>query len=127
MSGADEMDAMVAKLKAFGVDCQARAPAVAQQLKEFCAQSIAKQQSPDGDAWPASKDGRTVLANAANAIAATAAGAVAILRLTGPEVFHHYGAGAPRRGLIPSAGLPKELGNAIRLGFVEVWRKRMAP
>ena len=126
MSGEDEMNGFITRLEQFGVEVQSRAPVVANQLKEFCAQAIAKQQSPDGDAWPPSKDGRRVLVNAAKAIAASAAGAVALLRLTGPEVFHHFGAGAPRRGLIPSAGMPKELGNAIRLGFVEVWRKRMS-
>jgi len=44
--------------------------------------------------------------------------------LRGAEVFHHFGVrGAPPRPIIPRGSMPKNIGDAVRLGFVAVWKK----
>lgn len=78
--------------------------------------------TPDGQAWPAKKDGGAPLVHAADAIKTEAVGTVVRTTLTGPTVFHHFGAGSPRRQVIPDpgsipAGVERALKTAADLAF----------
>jgi len=89
-------------------------------------ENIAAGRAPDGNAWPATKDGSKPLANAARAVSSSASGSVLLVTLRGPEVWHNFGtARTPKRQLFPSTGLPMSLAVAIRKGVVEVYDREM--
>jgi hypothetical protein len=112
-------------IRGFAMRCRSLAGAgpemarrTAEIMREETVASIAKQQSVDGVKWAPRKDGGIPLANSPDALSAHSEGNVAVLTLTGVEVFHHYGAGRnPRRAILPSKGVDK-LGIAIRRGIV---------
>ncbi|WP_437623383.1 hypothetical protein [Sorangium sp. So ce1151] len=97
------------------------APIAARKVHEQLQRTANAGQTPDGTPWALrKKDGGRAMVNAAKAIAVRAIGTVILITLTGPEVFHHFGAqGKEPRRVIPQGSLPAKLGNAIRLGFVE--------
>ena len=71
--------------------------------------------TPDGKPWPPKKDGGQPLVHAADAITTEAVGTVVRARLTGPTVFHHYGAGVPKRQVLPDSGsIPPGVEAALR-------------
>lgn len=87
-------------------------------------------QAPDGAAWAPKKTGGRAMVNAAAALSMSVVGKVILVKLTGPEVFHHFGVGGKgrvARRILPTGGLPDRLGNAIRKGqvaFCEAWMGR---
>lgn len=101
------------------------APEAARTVEAELKASAAAGTSPDGQAWaPRKRDGGRAMAGAASHVTCNAVGTSLVIRLEGPDVFHHFGAGEkPRRPVIPQGTIPDKLGNAIRLGFVEPFRK----
>ncbi|WP_438041441.1 hypothetical protein [Sorangium sp. So ce128] len=126
-SGGDyaALERMISAAQEFARLPELAAPLAAQKVGEELHRTASAGQAPDGTPWAVRKvDGGRALKNAAKAIAVKAIGTVILITLTGPEVFHHFGAGGkPVRRVIPLGRLPEKLGNAIRLGFVPPWRQ----
>lgn len=120
----DQMIASLRSLKEFPKDA---APEVAAAALATIQKELAAGNDPQtGTPWVQKKDGGRALVNAAKAISVTTVGSVIVLTATGPEVFHHFGAqGKPRRPILPYAGMPFKLGDAIRKGLVPPFRKAM--
>lgn len=123
-SGFAQLDAMIASLRSMKTLARDAAPELAKRVKAALDANIDAGKSPTGETWAPKKDGGRPLVNASKAVTVTALGTVILIRLSGVEVFHHYGAGVPRRTIIPYGSMPFLLGNAIRLGFVEPFRKK---
>ena len=108
MSGFAELDAMIAQLRSLDgpVVEQAIARGAAPLLDKAVKATARAGQAPDGKPWPTKKDGGAALEHAADHITTTASGAMVRMTLTGPTVFHHFGAtrGGVRRQVIPDAG-----------------------
>jgi hypothetical protein len=128
-SGGDfaALDRMIQACRELAILPQVAAPIVAQKVAEELRRTASAGLTPNGKPWaPRKVDGGRAMKDAAKAIAVKAIGTVVLITLTGPEVFHHFGAGGkPVRQVIPRGGFPAKLGNAIRLGFVEPFRKRV--
>jgi hypothetical protein len=74
--------------------------------------------SPDGTAWPArKKDGAPALQHVADQISTRAVGQIVVTTLTGPAVFSNYGAGMPRRQVIPDSGV--SIPDSVRVAAVK--------
>jgi hypothetical protein len=119
------LDKMIATARSMATLAQDAAPLAARHVESSLRATAAAGQAPDGTAWPDKKDGGRALKNAAAAITVQAIGTVILIVLRGHHVYHHFGAGVPRRPIIPQGSMPKRLGNAVRLGFVQPWRKRV--
>lgn len=121
------IDRMIQACRALARLPELAAPIVARNVEAELRASASAGRAPDGTAWaPRKRDGGKPLANAANAISVKALGTVVLIVLTGHHVFHHFGAGGkPARRIIPQGSIPPKLGNAIRLGFVEPFRKNV--
>ncbi|WP_437606259.1 hypothetical protein WMF20_35405 [Sorangium sp. So ce834] len=129
MSGGDfaALERMISSCQALARLPEDAAPIAARKVAEELDRTASAGQAPDGTPWADKKSGGRAMVNAAKAIAVKAFGTVILITLTGPEVFHHFGAGGkPRRQVIPQGSLPAKLGNAIRLGFVEPFRKAVS-
>lgn len=118
------LDPIFAELNEMAQPAQYLPPA-AQEVKKHLDKTIAAGTSPSGKKWEARKsDGGKPLQNAGAAVDVRVAGETIIVELTGPEVFHHYGAGgAPVREIIPKE-VDESLGNAIRRGVVKPFKER---
>lgn len=107
MSFAD-LDAMIATLRGLdGPDVErAIAARTAPLLDAAVKRTAAAGQDPDGKPWAPTKDGGAPLAHAADHITTAASGSIVRMTLTGPDVYHHFGAtrGGIRRQVIPDAG-----------------------
>ena len=112
------LDEMIASARKLGSDDFARqvaaeaAPAVDAAIKRTAAAG----QAPDGTAWPVrKKDGQPALQNVTSQITTEARGAVIRTTLTGPAVFSNFGAGIPKRQVIPDSGvaIPDGVNEAI--------------
>lgn len=103
-----ELDRMIAILRGLGGAevAQAVARRAAPLLDEAVKRTASAGQDPEGHPWPARKDGGRALERAADHITTRAAGNLVRMTLTGPDVFHHFGAtrGQVRRQIIPDAG-----------------------
>jgi hypothetical protein len=121
------LDSMIESVRAAGRLIEDAAPEVAKAVEAQLRSTAAAGQSPNGTPWaPKKKGGGRALVNAAGAISVAAIGSVILVKLVGKTVFHHFGAqGKPRRQVIPVGTMPKQLGNAVRLGFVPVWRDKV--
>jgi hypothetical protein len=100
------------------------APLVEQAVKATAAAGT----TPDGEAWaPRKRDGGRALANAASAVSAAAVGASVRVTLTGVEVFHHLGAGVPKRKILPDggAGVPPKIAEGCLVAARRVWARLM--
>lgn len=83
--------------------------------------TIRSQQSLDGTPWAPTKAGTPALVNAMQHIVVRAVNTVILIQMRGHEVFHQFGfRGTPARPILPVRGMPKKLGNAIRLGIVDM-------
>lgn len=83
-------------------------------------------QAPDGTTWPArKKDGQPALQHVADQITTEAAGEVIRTTLDGPAVFSHFGAGIPRRQVIPDSAvaIPESVNRAVTLGAERVFER----
>ena len=127
-AGFRALDDMIARLRAVPQMADAAAPELAEAVKGEIDAQIAAGVDPQGKAWTPTREGNRPLVNAAKAVTSKALGTVILITLGSPEVFHHFGAqGKPVRQVIPQeGGLPMKLGNAIRLGIVNVWNRTVA-
>jgi hypothetical protein len=125
MDGELALERMIAKVRAAGQLGTDGLPDAAAEVQTELRASAAAGQSPDGKAWaPRKADGGRAMAGAAGKITVAAIGRAIWIRLTGPEVNHHFGVrGAEPRNVIPAGGLPAKLGNAVRLGFAAAWER----
>jgi Phage virion morphogenesis family len=123
--GFTALDAIIRRVRSMGELASVAAPEVARELKASLDEQIAAGRAPDGTAWaPRKEDGGRALQNAAKAVKVRAEGRSILVILSGPEVFHHFGAGAaPVRQIIPSGAVPLKLGEAIRRGLVTGYRR----
>lgn len=115
MSGLEILDELAdafRKLETFPQDAaKIAAPLVDAALKETARAGT----DPLGNPWPPKKDGGAPLKNAADHITTKAVGTVVQATLQGVEVFHHYGAGVPRRQILPDPGtIPPRVEKALR-------------
>jgi hypothetical protein len=120
-AGFATLDEWIAQLRAAA--SPAAPAAIAQQLvpvvRAEIDQAIREQRSVDGTPWPPTKDGHAALQNAMKAVTVSAIRSTILIRLSGPEVFHHFGTHrVPARPILPRGGMPDRLGNAIRRGVV---------
>lgn len=113
------LDEWIQDLRDAGEGINAAAPEVAKACKSADAQ-LSQGRGIGGDEWAPCKDGSAPLTNAAAALTVDAVGNVVVFRIGEPYVFHHFGAGrVPRRPILPTAGLPDNLGHAIRQGLIQ--------
>ena len=121
-AGLEALDDWVERLLSLPEMVGAAAPVIGDALLGMIQATAAAGTSPDGQAWaPRKKDGGRAMAGAASALSVVVVDNVILIKLTGPEVFHHFGAGRkPARHVIPTGGMPDRLGNAIRKGLVDM-------
>lgn len=119
------LDRMIASLRSMATLAKDAAPIAARHVEGQLRSTAGGGQDPDGKPWPKTQDGGRALKNAAGAISARAIGTVILILLKGHHIFHHFGVGIPRRQIIPQGSVPKRLGDAIRLGFVQPWKERV--
>lgn len=92
------------------------APVGAKKLLEILQGNIAAQRGPDGEPWPAGKDGQAVLTGAGKALDVHAEGTVILARVSGPEALHHMGRarGHIVRQMIPTKKAPQAMVDAVK-------------
>jgi hypothetical protein len=102
---------------------QAGAPLVADVVQRTASAGVA----PEGQAWPAKRDGGRALPRAASAITAAARGAAIVVTLTGAYVYHHYAKGKDRRRVLPDsgAGVPAAIAAAVREALRRTFERTM--
>lgn len=127
LSGLDTMQTWIDNLRSINSLVDAAAEELAPVVKQQLVDNYTKGQSPYGDPWPATIDGHQPLKNAASNVRVSAIGNTIVVSIDGRYVFHNYGAGSPKRTLLPEGGLPARMGDAIRMGLVsmgEEWLTR---
>jgi len=126
-AGFAALDDMIRKVRSFPGLAKEAAPEVGKAALALVQSEVAAGRSPQtGVEWVQKKDGGRPLKNAAAAISVATTGTSIVLVASGPEVFHHFGAqGKPRRNILPTGSMPFKLGNAIRFGFVQPFKKKM--
>lgn len=80
------------------------AEAAAPELEKAARANAAAGRDPDGNPWPAKKDGTRPLEHAGEHISGSSAGATATLTLEGADVYHQNakpGGRLPKRRVIP--------------------------
>lgn len=85
-------------------------------------------QAPDGTPWPPrKKDGARALEHVADQIETKAYGPIVRTTLSGPAVFSHFGAGIPRRQVIPDSAveIPDKVQKALEEGAEIAFQKAM--
>jgi hypothetical protein len=115
--GLAQLDAMIARCKALGAPdigarvARAAAPGVAAAIQATAGAG----KTPLGQPWKAKKGGGRALEKVAGKIKARAEGPIVVVTLTGPDVFHHLGAGhSPRRQVLPDgASVPPGVSEAV--------------
>jgi len=123
MTGDAALDQMIANLRGLPQAMRAElVPALERELVAGVRAAVGSQRSPDGQAWPATKDGRTPLRNAGAAIVSGHHGLTIALTLDTPEAYHHYGtAQVPQRRILPMGGsIPQTIAAAFRAGVIRV-------
>jgi hypothetical protein len=119
--GLESLDELIQRLRTFGGALPQIAQSLVPVLEDEAAAAIAAQRGMGGEKWPATKDGKPALQNALGALQIEARGTVVLLTLSGHHVWHQYGTfRTPKRPILPSAGLNKRIGNAIRFGVANV-------
>lgn len=116
MSGLTEFDRMIETIRDLPGLGRRAAPDVAEVIELALERTIAAGTTPAGEPWQPTRDGRTPLTGAAKALGVASVGSTIYVRLTGPEARHHLGtaAGGIERQVIPRAGLPPAMAEAVR-------------
>lgn len=130
MSGAEDMDRMIERVRKLG-QLRARTAELARaKLEAVVRATAAAGTTPDGERWKPTKEGGRALANAAAALSVRVVGSVLQVVLTGHHVFHSRGAGRtlPQRKIIPANGdpIPDRYLDAVRAAAVEAFRQAVA-
>lgn len=116
MSGFDELDAMIAKIRRVPQIAKRAAPDVAEAMRKAILETVAAGTDADGKPWaPRKEDGGRPLENAASSVRVAAIGTRILARVTGPEARHHLGRarGGTMRGVIPTRLTPR-IADAVR-------------
>lgn len=109
------LEELIAAFRRLEVLPQEAAKLAAPLVEEALRATAAAGTDPGGVAWKPKKDGSRPLVNAASHITAKAYGTVVRATLSGVEVFHNYGAGVPRRQILPDPGtIPEGVEAAVR-------------
>lgn len=97
------------------------APLVDAAIKKTAAASTA----PDGTPWaPKKRGGGRPLEHAPEHIETKAIGPVIRSSLSGVDVYHHYGAGVPRRPILPDPGtIPPNVEKALQSAAEKAFEK----
>lgn len=113
--GLDLLDELRAKFAALEV-LPAEVAKLAAPLVEEALRATAREgTAPDGTPWQKKKGGGDPLVHAADHISTRAVGTVVLSTLSGVDVFHNYGAGVPRRPILPDPGtIPPKVEAALR-------------
>lgn len=120
------MTAWIDRLRRLPGFVSAAAPELAVSMEQMIARQIALGQGPDGSPWPITKEGTQALRGAAAALSVRAIGTVLLAKLTGHEVYHHYGTKRlPKRQILPSGDLPETIAEAFRRGLVKRFTRTM--
>lgn len=128
MDGDAAMDSMISRVRKLGrtfaiETAKEAAPAVERAARETAAAGT----TPEGQAWRATKDGRRPLVNAAASVFVKVVGAVLQVVVRGHHVFHHLGAGNPKRQVIPDANdsMPPAIKRALEEASKRTFRRTM--
>lgn len=115
------LEAMIASMRA--LEQGMTAAEVAPDVDAYMRGKMAAGQTPEGQDWQKTKDGRTPLRGAAKDYEQRVSGNAIVMLVKGRHAFHHFGAqGQPVRRQLPEGALPARLGDAIRAGAV-TWFK----
>lgn len=119
-AGAAAIDEWIANIRSLPEMLNAAAPQIGQAILAEFQRTAAAGTTPEGEPWAPTKKGGRALKNAAESMSLVVSDNVIIIKITDHHVFHQFGAGVVARRIIPSGGLPDRLGNAIRLGIVDM-------
>lgn len=118
MSGADEIDAIIARVRAIPGLARRAAPDAARAVERVLGEQLERGESPTGETWaPRRADGGRALEDARKALAVAPIGTRLFARLTGPVARHDLGRarGGVVRKMLPASGpIPAALAKAIR-------------
>lgn len=125
MSGADEIDAMIARLRDIAGAADRVADAAAVALRAEWEAQIARGEFPSGAPWPKTADGSQALQGAAKALSVDARGPVVVAQLRGHVALHHMGAarGGVLRQILPNRGIPPRLVAVLQRVAAEEWER----
>lgn len=100
------------------------APAAARAMGDALRSTASAGTTPLGAAWKPKKDGGRPLVHAADAIEVKSIGSVLMAKVRMPEHLHSIGnaRGRVRREIIPRAGLPPIVAEAIKKSLTEQGR-----
>ena len=119
--GFARLDDWIRNLETFGDSIPEMTKSLVPVVESEAAEAVQGQRSMDGVGWAPTKSGKRALAGAMKAITVKAVGTVILITMRGHEVFHQFGfRGTPARPILPTAGMPKKLGNAIRTGIIDM-------
>ena len=124
MGELDDMISAVRRLSTLSDDAaRIAAPLVDEAIKS----TVRAGTDPDGHAWLQKKGGGAPLVHASDHISTSAVGRVVRVTLTGVEVFHNYGAGVPRRQILPDPGtIPPAVGKALQVAAERAFERAVA-
>lgn len=110
-----EIDDIIAQLRAAPERARELLPEMAAEVQLVLAENIAAERGPDGTPWPATKDGRHALKNAAGDLTSQVVGTAILVTLQAPSSLHHLGIarGGVRRPILPSKGIPAPVAEAL--------------
>jgi hypothetical protein len=128
MSAHDRMLELIANLRDAASVEGAIISEVSATVEKIIEEIPVKQTGLAGSRWEPGKKRSNVLMNVAAGTSVSASGSKITITLGEPYVWHQWGAGGnPVREILPSAGLPQTLGNAIANSVVlvsEEWLNR---
>jgi hypothetical protein len=118
MSGEQELNDLIRKVRALPRVVEEALPEAARELEKIIAGNVAAQRGPDGQPWPKPKDPETtdVLRNAMKSVTVRAIGRVLIATVRGIEARHHLGIirGRVKREIIPTKKTPAPMIEALK-------------
>lgn len=110
-----EINAQIARLRALSELPDRVVPKVAAAVREELEAQIGRGETPDGEPWKLTAEGKRPLRNAAAALSVGASGRTVVARLEGHHARHDLGAvrGKVRRQILPREGIPDGIARAI--------------
>lgn len=131
MADSGGMQTFVGWMKSMQALAQDGPGLLADRVRDITEQSIKANMeagvSPDGDAWaPTVEDSRKAYPNPGRFLEVDAFGNTIVITIRGPMAIANWGTRKMvARKTLPTRGLPKKLGNAIRLGYAEMSKEFM--
>jgi hypothetical protein len=115
------VDAWIKGLRSMPGMVKAAPAALVPIVKAECDATIAAGRSLDGEQWPANVRGEQALRQDQKDLTVEASGNVLWIRIRKGLMFGHFGNHRQKaRHVLPASGIPSRLGNAIRLGVIEM-------